>query len=400
MSRTLLLISVGLAAIAGIACLAVHAVAAWISIASGALVLIVALWSLKHDRSHEVMRLEAELAGAQSAFKQVVENLPVGLFMFDGRDFTFTNWAWDEQMMRLPGQTPQEAFKLAVKSEDPEGSVAALKRYAEREEPFAVKMTVSTDFGDLRYVESQGVPVYGAEGEFMHLLGFNVDATRATLSALDLDTKNKALETAYNELERNVEAMVASLVKAIEAKDRYTAGHSERVMEYSVRIGHALGLSKEDMRILRMGTLIHDIGKIGVPDSVLSKPDKLTAEEFDIIKLHPITGFNMVRDIPFFRDCAPIVRWHHERLDGTGYPDGLQGDEISLLVQISTIADMYDAMTSNRAYRRSLGPEVAIAELRKDADRGIVNPELVEIWARLLVEDGILTGTQELPKAA
>ncbi len=400
MSRTLLLISVGLAAIAGVACLAVHAVAAWISIASGALVLIVALWSLKHDRAREVISLENELNGAHGAFKQVVENLPVGLFMFDGRDFTFTNWAWDEQMMRIPGQTPQDAFRMAVKSEDPDGPLAALRRYAQREEPFAVKMTVSTDFGDLRYIESQGVPVYGADGEFMHLLGFNVDATRATLSALDLDAKNRALESAYGELEQNVEAMVASLVKAIEAKDRYTAGHSERVMEYSVRIGRALGLSKEDMRILRMGTLIHDIGKIGVPDSVLSKPDKLTDEEFDIIKLHPITGFNMVRDIPFFRDCAPIVRWHHERLNGTGYPDGLQGEEISLLVQISTIADMYDAMTSNRAYRRSLGPEVAVAELRKDADRGIVNPELVEIWARLLAEDGILSGTQELPKAA
>ena len=400
MSRTLLMISVGLAIIAGIACLAVHAVAAWISIASGALVLIVALWSLKRDKACDLAGLEAELTSAHGAFKQVVENLPVGLFMFDGRDFTFTNWAWDEQMMRLPGQAPQEAFRLAVKSEDPDGPLAALKRYAGREEPFAVKMTVSTDFGDLRYIESQGVPVYGADGEFTHLLGFNVDATRATLSALDLDAKNRALESAYNELERNVEAMVASLVKAIEAKDRYTAGHSERVMEYSVRIGRALGLSKEDMRILRMGTLIHDIGKIGVPDSVLSKPDKLTDEEFDIIKLHPITGFNMVRDIPFFRDCAPIVRWHHERLNGTGYPDGLQGDEISLLVQISTIADMYDAMTSNRAYRRSLGPEVAIAELRKDADRGIVNPALVEIWARPLVEDGILTGIEELPKAA
>jgi HD-GYP domain-containing protein (c-di-GMP phosphodiesterase class II) len=149
-----------------------------------------------------------------------------------------------------------------------------------------------------------------------------------------------------------------------------------------------------------MGTLIHDIGKIGVPDDILGKPDKLTGEEFEVIKRHPVTGYRMIRDIPFFKDCAPIVRWHHEKLDGKGYPDGLTGSEIPLLVQISTIADMFDAMTSNRAYRGSLGAAKAVEELRKDAMRNIVNPELVEVWVKLLIEDGAYSEPESLRKAA
>lgn len=356
----------------------------------------------RRSRHATVIQLETELNRANAAFKQVVENLPVGLFMIKGGHFEFTNWAWDEQMMRMPGQAPGNAFVKALHPEDRERVLTSLKQFEEQEEPFRMQFRLVSEFGDRHHIESQGVPVYGSDGSFQHLLGFNIDATSATQSSEDLDTKNKALQQAFGELESNLEAMVGSLVKAIEAKDPYTAGHSERVMEYSVRIGEALGLSREDMRILRMGTLIHDIGKIGVPDDVLGKPDKLTPEEFEIIKRHPVTGYRMIRDIPFFKDCAPIVRWHHERLNGKGYPDGLAGEEIPLLVQISTIADMFDAMTSNRAYRRSLGAEAALAELRKDAERNVVNGELVELWARLLEEDGVIRPAQQedLPKAA
>lgn len=376
-----------------------------LSIVSGLLASVccihVASIGLKQSHSRALRNLEEELGKSNAAFKQVVENLPVGLFMIKSGTFEFTNWAWDEQMMRLPGQEPNAAFKLALHPEDRERVLADLRHFEEREEPFRMQYRL----GKERHIESHGVPVYGADGTFLHLLGFNVDSTSATQSSNDLDQKNRALGAALEELEDNLEAMVASLVKAIEAKDPYTAGHSERVMEYSVRIGEAMGLSKDDMRTLRMGTLIHDIGKIGVPDEILGKPDRLTKAEFEIIKRHPSTGFRMIRDIPFFTDCAPIVRWHHERLDGTGYPDGLSGSEIPLLVQITTIADMFDAMTSNRAYRRSLGAETAIAELRKDAERNIVNGDIVEVWAKLLIEDGVLHPAPtlnliELPRAA
>ena len=353
-----------------------------------------------HARQGTIQSLENDILLANAAFKQVVENLPVGLFMVKDGVFNFTNWAWDEQMMRLPGQEPFHAFTKALHAEDANNVLADLKRYEAREEPFRMHYRLVTEFGDQRYIESHGVPVYGPDGTFQHLLGFNVDATSATRSSNDLDFKNRALEAALEDLEDNLEAMVASLVKAIEAKDPYTAGHSERVMEHSVRIGEAIGLSKKDMRTLRMGTLIHDIGKIGVPDDILGKPDKLTVEEFEVIKRHPVTGYRMIREIPFFKDCAPIVRWHHEKLNGQGYPDGLTGSEIPLLVQISTIADMFDAMTSNRAYRGSLGAAKAIEELRKDAQRNIVNPDLVEVWVKLLIVDGAYCEPEMLRKAA
>ncbi len=399
-----LLFGGALLAVASAALTAGHVPFASVSAVVASLVcLFVALKGLRRVADSESLALAAQLQDSRGQLKQVVENLPVGLFMLRDAQFSFSNWAWDEQMDRSPGQGLTESFQRALAAEERTDVLAKLAAFEQREEPFHMRFQLRDKFGVSRHIESNGVPVYGADGNFLHLLGFNVDVSSAEKAAHDLDAQNQALEKAYVTLEDNLEAMVASLVKAIEAKDPYTAGHSERVMEYSVRLGEAYGLSKEDMNVLRMGTLIHDIGKIGVPDSVLTKPDKLTDEEFDIIKRHPVTGFNLIRDIPYFKACAPIVRWHHERLNGTGYPDGLRGDEIPLLVQISTIADMFDAMTSNRAYRRSLGVEVAIAELRKDADRNVVNGELVELWASLLKADGLLHDDlyeEELPRAA
>lgn len=360
------------------------------------------VWRIMRGALDERIRVaEAETLEARSAFKQVVENLPVGLFTLHDQEFQFSNWSWDEQMMRLPGQSPTQSFRKALHPQDRDAILDSMKRYEEREEPFQIRFRLLNEFGELRYVESQGVPVYGPDGNFLHLLGFNVDVTNAERATHDLDAKNKDLEIALADLEDNLQAMVSSLVKAIEAKDPYTAGHSERVMDYSVRLGEAIGLSRSELKVLRMGTLIHDIGKIGVPDDILTKPGALTDEEFQIIKRHPVTGYNMIRDIPFFRECAPIVRWHHERLNGRGYPDGISGDELSVLVRISVITDMYDAMTSNRAYRRSLGTEVALSELRKEADKGGVDGELVEEWARLLKRDGLrLEPSSEYREAA
>jgi PAS domain-containing protein len=364
----------------------------------------IAAWRGLPEASSEALKDSTmELAEARGQFKQVVENLPVGLFTLKDGNFTFSNWAWDEQVLRMPGQSPTLSFRRSLVPEDRERVLDLLQRYEAREEPFTMRFRLGDDLGEFRHIESHGVPVYGANGTFQHMLGFNLDISSAERATYELDSKNQALEHAFRDLEDNLEAMLASLVKAIEAKDPYTAGHSERVMEFSVRIGQALGLSEEDLHVLRMGTLIHDIGKIGVPDSVLTKPDKLTDEEFEIIKRHPVTGFNMIRDIPYFKACAPIVRWHHERLNGRGYPDGLRGDEIPLLVQISTVADMFDAMTSNRAYRRSLGIEVAVSELRKDVKNNVVNGDLVELWIGLLREDGLLDAdsqASDLPMAA
>ncbi|MBR5088572.1 MAG: HD-GYP domain-containing protein [Ruminiclostridium sp.] len=156
-----------------------------------------------------------------------------------------------------------------------------------------------------------------------------------------------------------------ALAKAIDAKDEYTNGHSERVAIYSRMIAKKMGLSAEEQKKIYYMGLLHDIGKIGIPGSIINKASKLTEEEFELIRSHPIFGYNILETIQSEPDLAYGARWHHEFYDGSGYPDGKKGDEIPLLVRIIAVADSYDAMTSSRSYRKYLPQEVARGEIEK-----------------------------------
>jgi putative nucleotidyltransferase with HDIG domain len=158
---------------------------------------------------------------------------------------------------------------------------------------------------------------------------------------------------------------VRALAAALDARDPYTAGHSERVSHFAVAMGEELKLAADQLETLRLGALLHDIGKIGVPDEVLQKPGVLSAAEFESIKTHPVAGARILRSIPFLAPHIPIVELHHERPDGLGYPYGLRGEAIPLAARIVHVADAFDAMTSARAYRSGRIPVEAIAELRK-----------------------------------
>jgi putative nucleotidyltransferase with HDIG domain len=158
---------------------------------------------------------------------------------------------------------------------------------------------------------------------------------------------------------------IRALAAALDARDPYTAGHSERVSALAVAIGKELELPEPDLDTLRLGALLHDIGKIGVPDEILGKPTALTTPEFELIRAHPVIGARILRSIPFLAAHLPIVELHHERPDGRGYPYGLRGDAIPLAARIVHVADAYDAMTSARAYRSGRLPHEAIAELQR-----------------------------------
>ncbi len=193
----------------------------------------------------------------------------------------------------------------------------------------------------------------------------------ARLSLLTLQQRQEAFDN-----------MVRAFVKAIEVKDGYTRGHAERVADLSVMVAEHMGLSYEERQLIRYGAILHDVGKIGVSLGILCKAGPLTDDEFDEMKTHPDVGAEMLRDIDFLKPALGVIRHHHERLDGRGYPDGLEGTEIPLLTRVVTAVDAFDAMTSTRSYRRALPVEVALAELEANVDTqfdAVVVASLVEV---------------------
>jgi putative two-component system response regulator len=182
------------------------------------------------------------------------------------------------------------------------------------------------------------------------------------------------------------EAILVALSNAIEAKDAYTEGHAGRVAHYSVQIGMRLGLPHDALRRLRLGGLLHDIGKIGVPEAILNKAGPLTDEEWTVMKRHPEIGDKICRPLQSLRDVLPIVRSHHERPDGTGYPDALGGEEIPVEARIVCIADIYDALATTRSYKRAFARERCIEILREDAAHGRLDPVVVEAFVAYLAD--------------
>ncbi len=176
---------------------------------------------------------------------------------------------------------------------------------------------------------------------------------------------NDELKTTYNLLEKSYLESIETLRYTVEAKDTYTKGHSDRVSEYAVLIGKKVGLPEDELKTLQIGGLFHDIGKIGVPDTILQKEAKLTDDEYSEIKNHPSIGAHILSTATIFKEIIPIVKHHHERYDGHGYPSQLKGEDIPYLARITAIADTFDAMTSKRSYRDALPMETVISEFER-----------------------------------
>ena len=189
---------------------------------------------------------------------------------------------------------------------------------------------------------------------------------------------------------------IRALAMLLDARDPYTAGHSERVSALSVAVGRQLELSEDDVEVLRLGALLHDIGKVGVPDDVLRKPGALTAEEFEAIKLHPALGARILRSVPFLAPHIPIVELHHERPDGSGYPHQFRGEEIPLLARIVHVTDAFDAMTSARAYRPARSTAEALRELWRCAGAEF-DAEVVQALAGALPSIELSSATDSRP---
>lgn len=201
-----------------------------------------------------------------------------------------------------------------------------------------------------------------------------------------IKTINKQLHDKNEELERAYLDTIGILRQTVEAKDPYTRGHSDRVSEYSVLIGKKLGLDEKTLHILKIGGLFHDIGKIGIPDSILLKESKLSDEEYSQIKNHPMIGVHMLGDAAIFTDILPIVKHHHERYDGRGYPSQLVGDDIPYVARIAAVADTFDAMTSKRSYRDSLPIDVVRAEIERCSGTQF-DPNIAKVFLSIMDND-------------
>ncbi len=184
----------------------------------------------------------------------------------------------------------------------------------------------------------------------------------------------------YTDDLESAESVILSLAMTVEARDAYTQGHCERLAHYACLLGEAVGCRDDQLKALRLGGYLHDVGKIAVPDSVLQKDGPLTSDERDVIKQHPLVGERLCGSLRSLALVRPIVRHHHERLDGQGYPDRLSGDEVPLLAQIVGVVDVYDALTTERPYRSALADDDAFDELRSEASMGIRSRALVETF--------------------
>lgn len=201
-----------------------------------------------------------------------------------------------------------------------------------------------------------------------------------------IKTINEQLHDKNEELERAYLDTIGILRQTVEAKDPYTRGHSDRVSEYSVLIGKKLGLDEKTLHILKIGGLFHDIGKIGIPDSILLKESKLSDEEYSQIKNHPMIGVHMLGDAAIFTDILPIVKHHHERYDGRGYPSQLVGEDIPYVARIAAVADTFDAMTSKRSYRDSLPIDVVRAEIERCSGTQF-DPNIAKVFLDIMDND-------------
>ncbi len=201
--------------------------------------------------------------------------------------------------------------------------------------------------------------------------------------------KNNELDEANSRLQENYAEMITAVRKMVDAKDFYTRNHSDRVSFYAVELARSMGRDDAYCERLKVAGMFHDIGKVGVPDGILLKESKLTPEEFDAIKTHSARGAELLSEMTCFRDLLPAIRYHHERYDGTGYPDGLAGEKIPEQARMIAVADAFDAMTSDRRYRSSLGTERAIEELKRGRG-GQFDPAMVDVFVQLAQEPDFL----------
>ena len=296
----------------------------------------------------------------------------------------------DEFALILPETTMDEALTLAERV----GQALQRQRIEHRGIGIAIDASIGVAALPLHAMTREGLVAAADQAAYAAKRAGKGRVCRPEEAALALDQEPTALVA---QLEHANMATVEALAAAVDAKDPYTRGHSVRVSTRAALLARAMGLSPSDVARVQLAGVLHDVGKIGVPDAILTKPGALTPEEFAIIKEHPVTGERMLRAVPFLHDILPAVRHHHERWDGRGYPDGLAGEAIPRDAAILMVADSFDAMTSSRTYRPALPTSEACRRVREGSGTQF-SPQVVAAFERAIADGSFLN--QELPDDA
>ena len=310
----------------------------------------------------EQLRVKGELRHSQALLDTIVENIPVMVFLKRAEDLRFVlfNRAGEELLgysrQDMLGKNDYDLFPAEQADAHTRRDREVLEGHRLVEIP---EEPIRTAEGKERWLQTFKVGLYDEAGHPTHLLGISLDITARKHMGDKLHEQRQILEAA-------LEGTVHAVSRAVELRDPYTAGHQRRVAELACAIAHEMGMSEHRIHGVRLGAMIHDIGKIGIPAEILSKPSRLSQLEYEIIQAHAMMGYDILKDISFPWPVAEIAHQHHERIDGKGYPQGLKGEEITLEAKIVGVADVVESMASNRPYRAGLGMPTALEEMKKN----------------------------------
>jgi len=306
----------------------------------------------------------------------VLESLAYPFYVIDINDYTIKIANSAARLGNPSGNTT--CYALSHKSSKPcvgAEHLCPVEEVKKTRQPLVVEHTHYDRDGNIRNVEVHACPIFDNEGNVVQLIEYCLDITGRKRAEEAL--KSAALET------------LEALSRLVEANDPYTSGHSAKVTEIAIKIAQEMGLTDDQLDTLRIAGLLHDLGKVGIPGSVLNKPARLTQAERMMVEAHPALSAEIAERVTAFGDAVPVIRHHHEWYDGNGYPDGLKGEEMPLLARILAVADGFEAMTSERPYRRAWTEEKALAELKKGAGSQW-DPNVVEAFVKIC-ESGIIS---------
>jgi putative nucleotidyltransferase with HDIG domain/PAS domain S-box-containing protein len=347
------------------------------------------LISAKKKHYNKSLESEMQLKTAATEWKTTFDSMPYGVIMSDGnfRIIRANNYIANLSGIPIKDLVFKKTCYELIHGKNTPCFNCPLER--SRESIAKEKIDFYVNKAERHYMENV-TPMVNDDGEihaFVHsLIDINEikeKEAKLTHSKDAFFNMLKDLDNTYKELKDIYDNLVIAFSNVIDAKSPWTRGHSVNVARYAESIAKEMALSEDDVYILRIGALLHDIGKIGTYDVILDKKAKLSDEEFNMIKMHPVQGEMILSPIKGLEDVLPVVRHHHEKLDGTGYPDQLKGDEISMLARILCVADAYDSMMSNRPYRNAVGRAYAIEELERCSGTQF-DPEVTDAFLRVL----------------